>query len=279
MIVVCFKNYFFLLLITTFSNLIFAPLAYAIEEGEEEEGLFSPDSLQKKQESKDLVRARFFPKKNSLELYSHGYANVLTNKYSYRFLVLSGGSIGYHFSEHWFMEAHGDYFPTVSFFNELKPLGTALSSTVAKGQYIPDISKEVLHLGLSVGFSPIYGKINFISTYVQNFDISLIAGIGLLQMRTDRYQVLEVGEDIYDLQGPIDPKFSYYLAPHIGGSIKIFLTKSLSLRTDLKLLGHLENAPSYTSETLVDGDYPIKTSLKTSVILGVGVSGVIRFRR
>lgn len=277
--------------------------ARAQEEGEEEERTNLAESYLKTRPVKqDVVQARFFTKKNRLEIFPHLYSGALTNQFANRFLVLTGVGVAYHFKESFFVEGLIDYYPDIdaavrgvcgaispssscASYDGLKSLTRLLALQVDVGKEIPLVPKESLYLGGAVGFSPIYGKINLVSSYVQTFDVSLLAGLGLLRIYEDRYQVSSYDQvtGVATLEGPLAPRTAQtYPSPSLGLTIRLFLTHSLTLRADARLNGYVQQVTDYenpyTDPTTGATAYPLKNAFRDSFFLTAGVSGFLPFR-
>jgi len=256
------------------------------EEGEEQEG---PDAarramMERSQRPRlDVVQARRFYKAKRLEVFPHAYSGALNNSFATRFLVLSGLGVAFHLRETLFLEGSFHYFPDYPFFSDLKQLNYAIAQYApedpnTKKTYIPDVSKETFYVGAAVGFAPIYGKINLLSSYVQSFDVAFLAGVGLLGIRADRYVVTFDDSGVLSLGDPESYTTTPYLAPHLGLTTRFFLSRLLTLRLDARMHGYVTQVPDYNSEPLSDNTYPLKSSLKGSFILTAGVSGFLPIR-
>jgi outer membrane beta-barrel protein len=259
--------------------LVTAGKARAQEEGEEEEGTTLSDGIRKARvPTQDVVQAKFFEKKGRIELFPHLYGSVLNNQFANRFLVLSGGGVAWHLRESFFLEGVVEYFPDYPGYDDLKSLSRLLALQVDIGDEIPTVPKESLYLGAAVGFSPIYGKINLVSSYVQSFDISFTLGAGMLQVYHDRYQVQDYDQDTGAalLNGPLEPREAkWFVSPNIGLATRFFLTRWMTLRADIRMYGYVEKVTDYANP-YVDATgataYPFKNAFRDSFILTTGVS-------
>ncbi len=250
------------------------------DQGEEAEGLTSTEvSSESRRKPMGAVQAKFFVKDNRWEVFPHFYAGVLNNSYANRFLVLSGIGVSYHASESFFLEGVVDFFPSFprETYDDLKSLTRQLAERVEVGDEIPVVPEESMVASIGIGFSPVYGKINLVSYYVQNFDISVVGGAALLRIHMDHYQV--TGFDEYghaEITGPLAPRVTESFASgSLGLSIRFFLTRWLTLRTDARLYGYIDSdVVDYSNPYVENGvtRYPLKSVFRNSFILAVGLS-------
>ncbi len=250
------------------------------DRGEEAEGLSATEIPPKAhQKPMDVVQAKFFLKDDRWEIFPHFYAGVLNNSYANRFLVLSGIGVSYHASESFFLEAVVDFFPSFprETYDDLKSLTKELAQRVEVGDEIPVVPEESMVAAVGVGFSPVYGKINLVSYYVQNFDISFVGGAALLRIHMDHYQVTDFDENGRAvITGPLAPRVTEtFPSGSLGLSIRFFLTRWLTLRTDARFYGYIDsNVVDYANPYVENGvtKYPMKSVFRNSFILAVGLS-------
>jgi len=264
-----------------------APAARAQEEGEEEEGVSAIAEAYERTRprAKDVVQSRAFYKAKRIEIFPHFYASALNNSFAVRFLVLSGLGVSYHFGESFFIEGTADYFPDYPFFNDLKSLNYAIAEYVSEGETIPLVPKERMSFNASLGFSPLYGKINLVSSYVQNLDVSFLTGVGILNIREDTYQVAYDPDVGTTLIGPIvdaqtlSERDKWFLSPSLGLTTRFFLNRWLTLRADTRFHGYVQEITDYLQDptTGANGEqvFPTKRVFKTSFILSIGLSGFL----
>ncbi len=259
--------------------------AQVTDRGEEAEGL-SLTELETEKEARarskpvDVVQAKFFVKDNRWEVFPHFYAGVLNNSYANRFLVLSGGSVAYHAGESFFLEAVVDFFPSFprDTYDDLKSLTKELAQRVDVGDEIPVVPQESMVASLGVGFSPIYGKINLVSYYVQNFDISFVGGASIVRIHMDHFQVTGFDDTTgrAQISGPLAPRETETFASgSLGMTIRFFLTRWLTLRADARLYGYIDTDVVDYAHPDNSGPvttYPYKSVFRNSFILAVGLS-------
>ena len=173
------------------------------------------------------VRKRYFLKGNRTELNLNG---SWVGNDSYVRSLVAGGSLGYHFSEGFFMEAVGGYFINYDTSN----------TDLLQNQFgiTPDTDDINYYGTVHVGWSPIYGKLNFMSKKVVYFDTSFYTGLG--------------GTDA-NVSG---------LAPHatFGLAQRFVFNKSMALRFDIK------------DNVVVRDDTGVDSAIRHVVFVGMGLS-------
>ena len=147
------------------------------------------------------IRKKYFLKDNRQEFNLHG-GYVPNDSFIHSLVV--GGGYGYHYTEDFFLELTGGYF-----FNY-----NTDSTDLLKGTFgiTPDTDDLEYYGELHFGWSPIYGKLNFLTRKIVYFDVSSYLGGGVSQAQ---------------ISG---------LSPHgvIGIASRWVLSKCLTLRLDIK---------------------------------------------
>jgi outer membrane beta-barrel protein len=147
------------------------------------------------------VRKRYFLKTQRFE-FGPSLAWVPNDTFVRSFAL--GGTIGYHFSESFFFEV-----PFAYFLNSESDSTDFLQNNFG---IAPDTDDMNYYATAQFGWSPIYGKLNFLSKKIVYFDASAYAGIGA----TDS-----------EIVG-VSPHFT------IGIAQRFVLSKWVALRFDLK---------------------------------------------
>ncbi len=225
----------------------------------------------------DVVRARRFYKGGRVEVYPHFVGWVVNNSFANRIHALTGLGVAWHPQETTFLEGTLDWFPIYPFYDDLKPLNLAIARELPLDEAIPAVSREKLYLGATFGWAPIYGKINIVSSFVQNFDVSFLFSIGLLNIQKDTYIVATDPEtDATILDGPIEgeSESNTFLTPGVGLGARVFLTPSITFRLDARFHAYIEKVVNY--EEVIDSatqTFGTRNLLQDSLILSAGLSG------
>ena len=263
-----------LLLATT----LFLPAqgAWAADEDDEIEGL--DDGLEVVPLRRlDVVQNKSFTKAGRLEIYPHALGMVSNNHFARRQILFTGASVAYHLGEQVYLEVTGEYIPYSE--GDIKALTFALLSLNAGSENAEPVNvpAETLYVGGSVGFSPIYGKLNLAGEHVQNFDVSFVVGGGLLSVENHRYTFGGYtdtgGLTAAEIAG--SPETVSFGTGHVGISSRFPLTSWLTLKGDARLLGYLEEVPDYLSAPqVINGEtvYDTKTTFASSFLVTVGAS-------
>lgn len=267
----------------------------AAEEADEEERVI-PSSVTagKGRPPLDVVQSRAFYKGQRLELFWPSFAYILSNQFAHRYLAGTSVSAAYHISEIMFVEGTVQYYPTLvdsdygrAPYTDLSSLTLTVAFNRDDNTYLPDILKEQFYGGISLGISPVYGKLNLVSTYVQNFDLSAMVGLGALQLFKARYLLQEVSEEgVPVLEGPYpvnneageEEPFSstrVVITPHVGIAMRFFLNHSLTLRADLRLHAYVDESYDRTTKELND----TRNVFRQSMVVNAGVSGFLPFQK
>lgn len=255
--------------------------AHAAEEGDEEERIEAQNKARPNPAS-EVVRDRFMVRAGRTEVFWHTFGYALNNGLAYRFVPGSGVTVSYHLSEFLSVEGQAEYFTGVGPY-DLKSLAYRLTVTANDelGVPMPYFNKERFFVGASVGFSPVYGKLNLVSSYVQTFDLGFNVGLGVLsifkELRTyegydennyptlsDPLPVIELGPDTWRTGSAslLSP------SPTLGVTLRLHLTPWLNVRADLRAHGYLDEV--YQNDTLERS-----TPFRQSLILNTGVSGFL----
>lgn len=256
--------------------------ALAAEEGDEEERVES-QSKAKPAFGTEVVRERFMNRSGRTEVFWHTFGYVLNNGLAYRFVPGTGVTVSHHFSELISFEGQAEYFTAVGSY-DLKSLSYALTQNFDPGAILPYANKERFFVGAALGFSPVYGKLNLVSSYVQTFDLGFNVGIGLLsvfkELRTfegfdenglsilsDPLPVVPLSMETWKTGGIqlLRP------SPSVGVTLRLHLTPWLNVRADLRAHGYIDEV--YREE---DGNSLVKENpFRQSLILNTGVSGFL----
>lgn len=236
----------------------------------------------------DVVQHKSFNKEGRLELFPHAFSIVTTNHFANRQLILTGASVAYHFREQVYLEGTFQYYPWRTGVDpttgteqpkDLKGLTYALLTLNAGSEEAPpvEVPAEKLFFGLNLGLSPVYGKINLVGEHVQNFDVSFLAGGGLLQIEKHFYRAAGFDENLVVIPEELaySPERKFYPAGNLGVSTRFPLVDWFTLKADARLLGYVQQVPDYlASPQIVEGEavYPNKASFTTSFFVTVGGS-------
>lgn len=117
-----------------------------------------------------VIQKKFFEKTSRWELSASGLTS-LNNKFFTSLGVK--GTLGYHFSERWALEAQGWY---------LAQIERDLTSDLSDRYQIAtsDIVTPQAYLGLNLVWSPIYGKLSLQETSVNPFELFFTIGAGMI---------------------------------------------------------------------------------------------------
>ncbi len=125
-----------------------------------------------------------------------------------------GAGLAYHISEAFAIQAIGTY--TFDKLN-IKTSNTSLFTTDNKGtMHLPYSGKRTWLADIDLTWAPIYGKINVASESVMHFDTYLLVGFGA------------IGGEL------ADKKTNVGLAATFGLGIRLFFTRDLALKAELK---------------------------------------------
>jgi outer membrane beta-barrel protein len=151
-----------------------------------------------------------------------------------------GAKVGWHFSETW--SVHGSFaggFAEATGSTAVCPGNEGChAATRAQLNQVAGELKTVA--GAELAFSPVYGKLNAFAEQVIHFDLSLIAGADWIRHRA----VL----DAVDANAGVDPGVRNALGAHVGLGTRVFLSRSLALRLEVK--DYLYTVPVQGSSTL-----------------------------
>lgn len=270
-------------------------VAQAAEEADEEERVVPTTVMGKTRGAQlDVVQNRTFYKGHRLELFWPSFAYILSNQFAHRYLFGTSLSAAYHLSETMFLEGTVQYFPTINDsdystapYTDLSSLTMVVATKLDPGMYLPDINKEQFYGGISLGISPVYGKLNLVSSYVQNFDLSAMVGVGALQIFKARYQLLDISEEGDPvLEGPyvVDNSAGegqpasatkVVIAPHVGVALRFFLSHSLTARAELRAHGYIDQAYDRSTDEKND----VRNVFRQSLVVNVGMSGFLPFQK
>lgn len=247
----------------------------AAEEGDEQESI-TPSARKASGllDGQEAVQNRFFYKAHRFELFPHVFGMVLSNSFAYRFVPFTGLMGSYHFSEQLSGEVIVDYFTSLPGY-DLKSLTIGLSQYIHTGELLPEIPEEKFYVGAGLSFSPIYGKLNLVSSHVQNFDLSFVAGAGLLGVQMSRYQydIDDNGNILLELSPEASRQFAAG-SLNLGIGLRLFMTDWLTLRADLRGHGYLDTVAVYEND--VQTGY--RKVFRPAVVLNTGVSGFFPFK-
>lgn len=270
----CRRNRLITCLLSGFATFLLSVMpatGQAADEGDEQESISpSEQKTQNLLDGQEAVQNRFFYKAHRFELFPHVFGLVLSNSFAYRFVPFTGVMGSYHFSEFLSGEVVLDYFTSLPGYS-LKSLTIGLTQYIGTGELLPEIPEERFYAGVGLSFSPIYGKLNLVSSHVQNFDLSFVGGIGLLGVQMSRY--LYDTDDNGQIILTLSPQSSRQFvtpAPSIGVDLRLFLTKWLTLRADLRGHGYLDTVNVYDDHEAVIGTRKV---FRPAVVLNTGVSG------
>ncbi len=133
----------------------------------------------------------------------------------------AGGSLGYYFGENWALQLSGSkYF--VSSSSALQTLEVTGNGTL--------LNRPKSQVAIEALVSPLYGKLSFIGDSILYFDFYLLGGLGLVSA--------ENGSSI---------------APHLGLGQQIYLSKSVALTLELRVLRYKENLTAPANVTIPAG--------------------------
>lgn len=249
--------------------------AWGAEEGDEEEQVTStPSKARLSRPKMDVVQDRFFYKKSRVELFPHVFGVVLSNSFAYRFVPFTGFTASYHLNELLSGEVTLDYFTGLPGYN-IKSLTESLAIYLDQGSLLPEIPEEQFYAGVALSASPVYGKLNLVSSHVQNFDLSFSAGLGVIAVRMAKY-LYNTDDQGYVIL-TLDPEESRQLvkpAPSIGVSTRLFFTHWLTVRVDLRGHGYLDQVTEFDVTGNAIGTRQV---FRPAVVLNTGVTGFFPF--
>jgi outer membrane beta-barrel protein len=156
-----------------------------------------------------------------------------------------GLKLNYHFYESFAVGLHGSYAVSTpgSAVSVCKSDNSCSSPTMDDLKDVP--GKVSLLAGLDLNFSPIYGKVNVLAEKVLHFDVSVLAGVDLVQYMQPG------GSDTFTVGG------------HVGIGQRYFITPMLVLRIELRDY-------IYSSKIVRLGDSDSK--IENQLMLDIGLS-------
>jgi outer membrane beta-barrel protein len=137
-----------------------------------------------------------------------------------------GAKAGYHFTEWLSLSGHfAGGFARETGSTQVCPANQGChDATEAQLNQVPGELKSVV--GVEVGLSPIYGKLNAFAEGVLHFDLSLLLGADWIRYRG----VLPAAE----ANAGADPATEGAFGGHVGLGARVFLGRSLALRLEVK---------------------------------------------
>ncbi len=165
------------------------------------------------------VSGQLYRKAGRFELTPSGSLSVLSPFYTNYFL---GAKLGYHFTESW--SAHASFaagFASPNGSTTICTRDTCSQAENAKLYQVPGRLKAIG--GVEVAWAPVYGKLNLFAEQVMHFDLSLFAGPDWISYD----QVLSGSQ-----AGP--PASTSSIGGHVGVGVRIFLSRVLAARLELK---------------------------------------------
>lgn len=120
-----------------------------------------------------VIQRRFLPKVSRFEFYPH-FGLVINNPFHFHFMM--SGRLGYHFNEYLGVEAFGSYVngPERGVTKDLKDMNVNVTN-VLYSEYL---------FGLSLKWSPIYGKFGGVRQSILPFDMYVSGGAGMTHAKT-----------------------------------------------------------------------------------------------
>jgi len=148
-----------------------------------------------------------------------------------------GGSVGYYFGENWALQFTGTkYF--VSSSSALQTLELTGNGTL--------LNRPKAHYALEALVSPLYGKLSFFGNKILYFDFYLLGGLGMLS-----------GEN------------GTSTAPHLGIGQQVYLTRTVALSLEVRLLRYKENLTAPATVTVPTGTDSTRTNYTWTSQLGL----------
>ena len=170
------------------------------------------------------VSGQLYTKAGKLELTLPAAQLSLNDAFFTKYMV--GAKLGYHFSE-WFSAAVtgaiGGASPTGS--TTVCPAQGCRSANDQELYQVPGLIKWTA--GAEVAFSPVYGKVNVFAEKAVHFDLSLLAGGGLVAYRDVLTSEQAVNQKL--VPGTVTAP-----AGHVGLGARIFLARSVALRLEAR---------------------------------------------
>ncbi len=169
------------------------------------------------------VSGQLYRKAGRFELTPSGSLSVLSPFYTNYFV---GAKLGYHFTESW--SAHASFAAGFA-----SPNGSTTICTRDAGcaqapdpqlYQVPGRLKAIG--GVEVAWAPVYGKLNLFAEQVMHFDVSLFAGPDWISSE----QVL-AGDAA---RTGAKPASTSSIGGHVGVGVRIFLSRVLAARLELK---------------------------------------------
>jgi len=189
------------------------------------------------------VLNKFFVKRKRLELDLPTIGYLTSNPFIDDMMV--GLAASYHISDRVAIELHGAYgiYGFLAGGNNFKKIVGAVVNLVGESDFRLETVDPELQAGISVLWSPMYGKINPFGSAVINLDFYFFAGAGVLseQIKMAKQDILldDIGNRAFtDLEywpnlGATGTLYNFML--NLGGGVKVFLTRGFSLRIDARL--------------------------------------------
>ncbi len=150
-----------------------------------------------------------------------------------------GGSLSYYIKETWAIEAVG-WKSFVSNSSANDSLQQVLGANVL-------LNRPQWFAGLGVWYIPIYGKLSLFENAILHFDLGLTAGVG--------FTGTDSGTDF---------------TPYLGIGQRLYLTKSLSLKFEYKIMRYNEQVPKNVNPGSGISGTADRTNLSEAILLGVG---------
>lgn len=260
-------------------SLLSAPSAHAADEAVEEEDLGDLDEGVELVPLRrlDVVQNKSFTKEGRVELYPTAFGLITNNHFARRQVIFTGLGIGFHVREQVYLDLTTTFFPYTE--ANIKALTKALLSLNASSDRTVTVPAEKLYLGLSIGYSPVYGKINLVGEHVQNFDVSFLTGLGLLQVENHEYAFGGYTPDYTDIV-PAEvvgsPTKENFLTGHLGIASRFPVVDWLTLKADARLIGYVQQVPDYLGQPTVneqgETEYPEKNAFNTTFVVSVGAA-------
>lgn len=201
-----------------------------------EDVVLPEDELRKKRLIKTLQRKTFL-KLGRVEAGPHIGA-VANDPFLRRYIL--GGTVAYHLTEVFALEADLGWSPDLGDSVDHKPLTTQL---VEENNVSPDISKLSYYGTLTFAFSPIYGKVA-VGTRIINFDIFGVFGAGVARTADDLYALQAEDNDVRALASAEE----FHPTTNLGGGLRIVFNPNLALRLEGRSLVYIETVQSTTLE-------------------------------
>lgn len=194
------------------------------------------EELKKKRLIKTLQRKTFL-KLGRVEAGPH-LGMVANDPFLRRYIL--GGTVGYHLTEVFALEADFGWSPNLGDSVDHKPLTTQL---VEENNVSPDISKLSYYGTMTFAFSPIYGKVA-VGTKIINFDVFGVFGAGIARTADDLYALQAEDNDPRALASAEE----FHPTTNLGGGLRIVFNPNMALRLEGRSLVYIETVQSTTLE-------------------------------